>query len=125
VIYGLLVLSYGLVLGIPLAITRSSAPHAPRHLVTTHLSGLMQGPLAFGLAFAIGSVSFDSTLAVVAAGLVVGGSLAEILGGTVNWLRGTGDQFEEKGPGFRLNSMAGPLAITGTFVITVAVISKL
>ena len=60
VTYGLAVLSYGLVLGIPLAVARSSAPQAPRHLVTAHLSGLMQCPIVLGLAFAIGSVSFDS-----------------------------------------------------------------
>ena len=125
VAYGLLVLSYGLLLGVPLAIARSSEPQASRHLVTAHLSGLMQGPITFGLAFAIGTVSFDSALAVVAACLVTAGFLAETLGGTVNWLRGTGDQFEEKGAGFRLNTLTGPLAIPGTLIITVAVLTKL
>lgn len=123
--YGLLVLTYGLLLGIPLAAARSSAPQASRHLVTTHLSGLMQGPIALGLAFAIGAVSFDSTLAVVAVCLVIGGLLVEALGGTVNWLQGTRDQFTERGPGFWLNAMSGPLAITGMLIITVSVIAKL
>lgn len=125
VTYGLLVLGYGLVLGIPLAIVRSSAPQAPKHLVTAHLSGLMQCPIALGLAFAIGSVSFDSALAVVASCLVIGGFLAETLGGTLNWLRGTGDQFEEKGAGFRFNALAGPLSIPGVLIITIAVVTGL
>jgi hypothetical protein len=125
VAYGLLVMTYGMVLGVPLAVARSSAPQASRHLVTAHLSGLMQGPIALGLAFAIGAVSFDSDLAVVAALLVTAGLLAETLGGTVNWLRGTGDQFEEKSAGFRLNALAGPLAIPGVLIITVAVLTDL
>lgn len=125
VTYGLVVLCYGLVLGIPLAIARSSGPQAPRHLVTAHLSALMQSPIAIGLAFAIGSVSFDSNLAVVASCLVVGGLLTETLGGTLNWLRGTGDQFQERGAGFRLNALTGPLAIPGTLIITAAVLTKL
>lgn len=123
--YGVIVLTYGLVLGIPLAAARSKAPHAPRHLVTAHLSGLMQGPVALGFAFAIGAVSFDSTLATVAAALVVAGLVAETLGGTVNWLRHAGDQFAEKGTGFMLNALSGPLAIPGALIITIAVLTKL
>lgn len=42
VIYGLVILTYGFVLGVPLAASRLKAPQAPRHLVTTHLSGLIQ-----------------------------------------------------------------------------------
>ena len=123
--YGVIVLTYGLLLGIPLAASRSKAPQASRHLVTAHLSGLMQSPIALGLAFAIGAVSFDSTLATVAAALVVGGLAVEAAGGTVNWLKGTGDQFEEKGTGFKLNALSGPLAIPGAVIIAVAVLSKL
>jgi hypothetical protein len=123
--YGVIVLTYGLLLGIPLAAARAKAPQAPRHLITAHLSGLMQGPVVLGLAFAIGAVSFDSNLATVAAALVIAGLVAETLGGTVNWLQGTGDQFEQKGTGFRLNALAGPLAIPGALIITVAVLAKL
>ena len=85
----------------------------------------MQGPVVLGLAFAIGAVSFGSALATVAAALIVAGLVAETLGGTINWLRGTGDQFEEKGAGFRLNSLSGPLAIPGALIVTIAVLSKL
>jgi hypothetical protein len=123
--YGVVVLTYGLLLGVPLAVARSSAPSASRHLVTAHLSGLMQGPFALGMAFAIGAVAFDSTLATVASALVVGGLAAETLGGTLNWLQGTGDQFAEKGLGFWFNAMTGVLAIPGALIITVAVIAKL
>ena len=122
--YGMLILVYGFVLGIPLAVARSGTPQASRHLVTSHLSALMQGPVVLGLAFAIGVVSFDSTLSVVAAGLVIAGLVAETLGGTVNWLQGTGDQFAEKGLGFRMNALTGVLSIPGIVIIAVVVLSR-
>ncbi len=123
--YGLIALTYGFVLGVPLAAARMKAPTASRHLVNAHLSGLMQGPIHLALAFAIGAVSFDSNLAVLAAVLVIAGSLAESVGGTVNWLQGTGDQFAERSLGFRMNALAGPLIVPGAAIITIAVIAKL
>lgn len=123
--YGVVVLTYGFVLGVPLAAARMKTPAASRHLVTTHLSGLMQGPIHLGLAFALGAASFDSGLAVTAAGLVVAGSLAEIAGGTVNWLQGTGDQFDERSIGFRINSLTGLLAIPGALIIAIGVLEGL
>ena len=125
VTYGLLAILYGLVLGIPLAAARMKAPAASRHLVATHVSALIQGPLHLAIAFAIGSVTFNSDLAVVAASLLVAGSVLELLGGTVNWLHGTGDQFAAKSPGFLLNALTGPLAISGMAILAYGVISRL
>ena len=123
--YGLIVLTYGFMLGVPLAAARMKTPAASRHLVTTHLSSLMQGPIHLALAFAIGAVSCDSDLAAVAAVLVIAGSLAEVLGGSLNWLQGTGDQFEERSIGFRVNALSGLLAIPGALIITTVVIARL
>ena len=125
VTYGLLALLYGLILGIPLARARMNAPAASRHLVSTHVSALMQGPLHLGVAFALGAVAFDSTLAVVAAALLVAGSALELGGGTVNWLLATGDQFAERSPGFLLNSLTGPLAIPGLALLAYGVVTRL
>jgi hypothetical protein len=123
--YGVIVLTYGFLLGVPLAASRMKAPAASRHLVTTHLSGLMQGPIHFGLAFALGAVSFDSDLATTAAALVVGGSLAEITGGTLNWLQSSQDQFSERSMGFRVNALTGLLPIPGALIIAVGVLGRL
>ena len=49
-VYGVIILTYGFVLGIPLAAVRSRQPQASRHLVTTHLSGIIQGGVSLGLA---------------------------------------------------------------------------
>jgi hypothetical protein len=117
--YGVIVICFGLLLGIPLARVRSANPQAPRHLVTTHLSALMQGPVALGFAFAVTSAQFDSALATIAAAVLLVGLALEALGGTLNWLRGTGDQFAERSPGFVANALSGPLMILGALVLAV------
>jgi hypothetical protein len=123
--YGVLVLAYGFLLGVPIALVRMKTADVSRHLITTHLSGLMQGPIHFGLAFALGAVSFDSDLATGAAALIVAGSLAETAGGTLNWIQGTGDQFRERSMGFRVNSLTGLLAIPGVLIIVIGVLGRL
>lgn len=125
VVYGVVIIAYGFVLGVPLAAARSKSPHASRHLVTTHLSALMQGPVCLGLAFAFGATTFTSTAATIAAVMVVAGLTLEALGGTANWLQSVTDQFAEKSLGFRLNSASGPVAIIGIAIAAVGVISGL
>lgn len=115
--YGVAIVAYGLLLGVPMARIRSANPQAPRHLVTTHLSALMQGPVVLGFAFAITAVGFDSGLATVAAVTLLVGLVLEALGGTLNWLRGTGDQFAERSPGFVANAVSGPITILGAAVL--------
>lgn len=48
VVYGVVIIAYGLVLGVPLVAARSKALHVSRHLVTAHLSAIMQGPVFAG-----------------------------------------------------------------------------
>ena len=124
-IYGVAVLAYGFVLGVPLAAARMKAPQAPRHLVTTHLSAIIQGAVHLGLAFIAGIVNLEAGWAIAAAWLIVVASVFEIVGGTVNWLSGAGDQFAEKSLGFRFNSLVGPPAIVGIAIISVGVVRAL
>ena len=124
-VYGLIILLYGFVLGIPLAGIRMRQPQASRHLVTTHLSGIIQGGVHLGLAFAVGEAALTPWLATTAAVLIVTGSAFEATGGTINWLQDTGDQFAEKSLGFRINSLSGPPAITGAVIIAAGVIRGL
>ena len=49
----------------------------------------------------------------------------EAIGGTANWLRGTGDQFAEKSVGWRFNAASSPLLITGIAIVIVGVLSGL
>lgn len=125
VVYGVVVLAYGFILGVPLAATHSKAAQAPKHLVTTHLSAIIQGAVHFGLAAAISFADLSPGWAVAAAWLIVAASALEIAGGTINWLSGTGDQFAEKSLGFRFNSLVGPPAIIGIVIVGVGVIGAL
>jgi hypothetical protein len=81
--------------------------------------------VVLGCAFAVGAVSFGSTWATVAACLLVIGLIAETVGGTTNWLQGTGDQFAEKSLGFRINALTGPFAIPGLAIIVVGVLTRM
>jgi hypothetical protein len=125
IIYGILIAAYGLLLGIPLASTRMKSPTASRHLVNAHLSALMQSSLHFGLAFAVGMVGFESTLASVGAGLLVAGTALESAGGTTNWLTSTNDQFAENSLGYKFNSLSGPLAIIGILILTFGILTNI
>lgn len=121
-VYGVVILTYAFALGIPLAAVRMGHPQASRHLVTTHLSGIMQGGLHLGLAFALGTANLDAGLATTAAVLLVVGSTLETMGGTLNWLQATGDQFAEKSLGLRFNSLSSPPILIGMSIIAVGVI---
>ncbi len=123
--YGVIILGYGFGLGVPLALARSKSAHVSRHLVTTHLSALMQGPIHLGLGWTIGAVGMSKSAATIAAVLLVVGSAGEALGGTANWLRGTGDQFAEKSVGWRFNAASSPLLIAGIAIVIVGVLSSL
>ena len=59
-VYGVAVLAYGFLLGVPLAAARMKPPQAPRHLVTTHLSAIIQGAVHLGLAFVAGIVDLEA-----------------------------------------------------------------
>ncbi|MGH1488446.1 MAG: hypothetical protein ACRBK7_03495 [Acidimicrobiales bacterium] len=123
--YGVIVLAYGLLLGIPLAAARSKAAAASRHLVNAHLSGLIQGGVVLGLGGAFGATGFESGLATVGALLIVAGFAAESIGGTLNWLQSTGDQFAERSPGFLVNSLSGLLAVPGVLICVYGILTGL
>jgi hypothetical protein len=123
--FGVIVIAYGLVLGVPLARVRAAHPVAPRHLVTTHLSALMQGPVALGSAYALSVSGFDSDVATVAAWVFVTGLALEVIGGTTNWLTNTGDQFAERSAGLKVNTVSGPLSLAGGLAIAVGVLTSM
>ena len=107
--YGTVILLVGFLLGTVLGGLRMKAP-AMRNLATAHVETLMQASMHFGLAFAVGIVGFHSTAATWAALLLVIGSGMQAVGVTLNWLTKTEDQFAQRSPGFKINSLS-------TFVI--------
>lgn len=122
-IYGVLSLAYGFVLGLPLSAVRLRAPHASRHLVTAHLAAIIQGALYLGLTAAAAFSTLPPWVEVVAALLLVGGSVLFVAGATVNWLQQVGDHFAARSLGWKLLAASAPLHLAGIaiFVIGVAI----
>jgi hypothetical protein len=123
-IYGVVVLVYGCLLGFAMGRVRAKSSTAPRNLVNTHLSGLMQAPIHLGLAYALAASGFAGGAATAAAILLVGGGIMEQAGGTINWLQGIGDQFAERGLGFKFMAASGPVLTLGAVILAVGVITN-
>ena len=110
--YGVLSIGFGFALGIPLARARMASPTASRHLVTAHLSAIIQGAVHISLAVAIGLSDLPAWLETFAAILLVTGSALFLAGATLNWLQRIDDHFAVRSLGWRLfaTSSIGHLA---------------
>ena len=124
VTYGMLSLGYGFALGIPLSRVRMSAPQAPRHLVTAHLSAIIQGAVHLSLPAAIALSEASAWLETTAAVLLVAGSALFVAGATANWLQGIGDHFAVRSPGWRLFAASSVGHVPGMMILLVAALSS-
>jgi hypothetical protein len=125
IVAGMFSVSYGMLLGIPLAQARMKSPTAPRQLVNAHLEALIQGAVLLGLAVAAGFSTLPRGLEITAAFLLaIGGGLASA-GGTANWLQAVDDAFAAKSPGWALQSLSGPLTVAGALLLLVGVLKAL
>jgi hypothetical protein len=122
-VYGSVSIVYGMTLGLPLSRIRMSRPTAPQHLVTAHLSALMQGAMHLGLSVAVGVATFTPWILTVSAVSLVCGSLLFVAGATANWLMNVGDHFAERSRGWYLLSTSGPLHLAGALVVLAGVTS--
>ncbi len=123
-VYGSLSVVYGMTLGLPLSGIRMSQPTGPRHLVTAHLSALMQGSMHLGLSVAVGFATFTSWLLTASAVALVCGSALFVTGVTANWLMKVDDHFAARSPGWYLLSASGPLHLAGAVVVLAGVTSQ-
>ena len=121
--YGLLIGAYGLLLGIPMAAERRANRHANEHLVSAHNATFMMAGMYLGLAWAVGHSDLGAGWNNLGAVLAIAGAGMIAAGGTVNWLTGTDDQFQERGLGYMLNAAGGPPSIIGWVILTVGVIA--
>ena len=122
--YGTAILVVGFVLGTVLGMRRMTGPPT-RTLATAHVETLMQAAMHFGLAFAIGSVRFDTATATWGALLLVTGSGMQAIGVSVNWLTKTEDQFAQRSPGFMINSASTFVAWPGLVLVTWGILTRL
>lgn len=117
IVGGMSVLSFGLLLGIPMAVTRGKAPRAPRYLFAAHLAAIIQGGLLLALTIALGSSSLSAGVETTAASLLVAGVALFDIGLAMNWLQGVQDAFEEKTLGNKISGLGTPLVLVGTGII--------
>lgn len=122
--YGAVILAVGFLLGVALGVLRAKHPSL-RNLATAHVETLMQASMHFGLAFAVGAVGFDSTLATWGAALLVLASAMQATGVTLNWLTAAGDQFAEKSPGYMVNSASTLPALIGVGITVIGILTNL
>ena len=120
-VYGTLSITYGMMLGIPLSRIRTSQPTVPRHLITAHLSALIQGSMYLGLTVAFGFATFTSWVLTASATSLICGSALFVAGVTANWLMNVGDHFAVRSQGWYLLSASGPLHLAGALVILAGV----
>ena len=121
IVYGTLSLAYGFALGIPISQARMRSPEASRHLVTAHLSAIIQGAVHLGLSVALGFAELTAWLATVSALLLVTGSALFVAGATTNWLQGVGDHFAVRSLGWKLLSASSIGHLTGIAVVLAGV----
>jgi hypothetical protein len=125
IIGGMLVLSFGLILGIPMAMARGKASRAPRYLFAAHLAAIIQGGMLLALTIAVGYSELSATWETVAASFLTGGVVLFDLGLTIDWLKDIKDAFAEKSIGNKVSSVGTPFVLIGTGIILFGVITSI
>jgi hypothetical protein len=120
-VYGVVSLSYGFVLGIPLSRERMVAPSASRHLVIAHLSAILQGAMYLGLSAAFAFSALTPSLETIAAVLLICGSVLFLAGATLNWRQQVGDHFAERSVGWRCFAVSSFGHLSGMAIVLVGV----
>jgi hypothetical protein len=122
VLYGITSLAVGFALGMALSRERTRAPAASHHLVTAHLSALMQGTMHLALVVALELSTLSDGVEVLAAGLLAIGSATFVAGTIANWRQGVGDHFAARSLGWRLLAGSSVGHIGGLSVIATGVL---
>ncbi|HUF33926.1 MAG TPA: hypothetical protein VMN58_12040 [Acidimicrobiales bacterium] len=125
VVYGTVSLTVGFLLGIPLSQVRSRVPEAPRHLVTAHLSAIIQGAVHLGLSVAVAFSSLTAWLETTAAGLLVTGSALFVAGAIANWRQDIGDHFAVRSLGWKLLATSSAGHLPGMAIVLIGVLTAL
>ena len=125
VVYGAVSLAVGFLLGLPLSQARNQAPEAPRHLVTAHLSAVIQGAVHLGLSVAVAFSSLAAWLETTAAGLLVAGSALFVAGAVANWRQGIGDHFAVRSFGWKLLATSSAGHLPGMAIVLIGVLTAL
>lgn len=125
VAYGTVSLTVGFLLGVPLSQARNQAPEAPRHLVTAHLSAIIQGAVHLGLSVAVAFSSLTAWLETTAAALLAVGSALFVAGAIANWRQHIGDHFEVRSLGWKLLATSSAGHLPGMAIVLIGVLTSI
>lgn len=125
VIGGLANLILGLVTGGLLVRVRMTAPDAPKYLHAAHLGALIWAPTLFGLVWAVHYSHLTPWVETLAAGLVVGASVAIDARDVIYWVKRIKDEFVERPFAFVLGPMSAFAVAAGTIIFLVGVLQAL
>lgn len=125
IIGGAAMLFCGFLLGFPLTAARTRSPTASRHLVTAHLSAIIQGATLLALGSVMSFCDLPTPIESAAAAVLVAGSVLFVSGAIVNWRRDIGDHFAERSAGWRLFAASGPANVIGAATVLVGVVRGL
>ena len=118
-------LFYGFLLGFALTAARMNAPTASRHLVTAHLSAIIQGATLLALSSVMSFSDLPDLVETTAASLLVGGAMLFVAGAIVNWKQNVADHFAERSLGWKLFATSGPANVAGASIVLVGVLRGL
>lgn len=125
VVYATVSLTVGFLLGLPLSQARNQAPEAPHHLVTAHLSAIIQGAVHLGLSVAMAFSSLTAWLETTAAGLLTAGSALFVAGAVANWRQEIGDHFAVRSLGWKLLATSSAGHLPGMGIVLIGVLTAL
>lgn len=123
IVGGACVLSFGFLLGIPMAVVRGRSSRAPRYLFAAHLAAIIQGGMLLALTVAMDFSGLSRVVEAVAAYLLVAGVIFFDTGLILNWLQGVQDAFAEKSLGNKVSAIGTPCLLGGMGVVLFGVIS--
>lgn len=125
IVGGAFSLFYGFLLGFALTAARMKGPAASRHLVTAHLSAIIQGATLLALSSVMTFSDLPERIETIGAALLVGGAMLFVSGAIVNWRQDIGDHFAERSVGWRLFAVSGPANVVGAATVLVGVLRGL
>jgi len=122
---GVVSLTYGFLLGLPLTMARMKAPTASRHLVTAHLAAIIQGATLVALSEMIAHSELPTAIETTAAVLLVGCAGLFVAGAVANWRQAVEDHFAERSLGWKLLASSGPANVAGIVIILIGTLRGL
>lgn len=116
---GFLMLAAGIATGVVMGQVRQEQPDTPKYLRLAHLSGYQQAPILFGLVWAVAVSGWADWIDLTGAVLVVVAAILLTAKDLVNNAQGVTDEFVEKGLGYKLGVVMGPLHLAGVAILAV------